>query len=86
MLKERNAMMNIKILGTGCARCDELAELTKKAVREMGIDAIVEKVQDLEKIIGYGVMMTPGLVIDEQVKVAGRMPTLEQIKQWITES
>lgn len=78
--------MNIKILGTGCAKCDKLEELTKSALAELNIDAVVVKVRELDKILAYGVMMTPGLVIDEQVKSSGRIPSLEQIKQWIQES
>ena len=77
--------MNIKILGIGCAKCIKLEELTKKAVIELNIDANVEKVWELDKIMGYGVMMTPGLVINEEVVAAGRIPTIEQIKQWIKE-
>lgn len=78
--------MNIKILGTGCPKCRELEELAKKAVAELSIAANVEKVTDLDKIMAYGVMMTPGLVIDEQVKIAGKIPTVDQIKNWIQES
>jgi small redox-active disulfide protein 2 len=78
--------MNSKILGTGCAQCDKLEELTKRALAELSIDAVVVKVRELDKILAYGVMMTPGLVIDEQVKSSGRIPSLEQIKQWIQET
>jgi len=78
--------LNIKILGTGCPKCRELEELAKKAVAELSIAANVEKVTDLDKIMAYGVMMTPGLVIDEQVKIAGKIPTVDQIKNWIQES
>jgi small redox-active disulfide protein 2 len=78
--------MNIKILGTGCAKCDKLEELAKKAVAELNINAGVEKVKELDKIIEYGVMMTPGLVINEQVKISGKIPSLEQIKIWIQET
>jgi len=78
--------MNIKILGTGCAKCIKLEELAKKAVAELNVDANVEKVKDLDKIMDYGVMMTPGLVIDKQVKVAGKIPSVDQIKTWIQEA
>ena len=78
--------MKIKILGTGCAKCTKLEELAKKAVAELNIDAEVEKVKDLDKIMAYGVMMTPGLVIEEQVKAAGKIPTIDQIKKWIQEA
>jgi len=78
--------MNIKILGTGCAKCTKLEELAKKAVIELNVDAEVEKVKDLDKIMDYGVMMTPGLVINEQVKIAGKIPSIDQIKTWIQET
>lgn len=78
--------MNIKILGTGCAKCIKLEELAKKAVAELNSDAVVEKVTNLDDIMSYGVMMTPGLVIDEQLKIAGKIPSVEQIKTWIQES
>lgn len=78
--------MNIKILGTGCPKCFKLEELAKKAVAELNADADVEKVTDLDKIMNYGVMMTPGLVINEQVKIAGKIPSVEQIKTWIEET
>jgi len=77
--------MNIKILGTGCAKCNKLEELAKKAVAELNVEAVVEKVKELDKIMDYGVMMTPGLVINEQVKIAGKIPSIEQIKTWIQE-
>ncbi len=78
--------MNIKILGTGCAKCDKLEELAKKAVAELSVDAEIEKVKVLDKIMEYGVLMTPGLVIDEQVKAAGKIPSIDQIKTWIQEA
>lgn len=78
--------MNIKILGTGCPKCIKLEELAKKAVAELNVDVDIEKVKDLDKIMKYGVMMTPGLVINEQVKIAGKIPSIDQIKAWIQES
>ena len=78
--------MNIKILGIGCAKCNKLEELTKKAITELNVDADIEKVKNLDKIMDYGVMLTPGLVIDEQVKVAGKIPSIDQIKAWIQEA
>ncbi len=78
--------MTIKILGTGCAKCAKLEELAKQAVAELKLDATVEKVTGLNDIMNYGVMMTPGLVIDEQVKSAGKLPTVSQIKTWIQEA
>ncbi|MRR16600.1 MAG: thioredoxin family protein [Deltaproteobacteria bacterium] len=75
--------MKIEILGTGCAKCHKLDELVRAAVRETGVDAEVSKVEDIKKIMGCGVMMTPALVIDGKVKVAGRVPSAEDIKQMI---
>lgn len=82
-LKEEN-IMNIKILGMGCAKCKALEENTKAALQELGIEGEVEKVQDLNKIIEY-VMITPALVINEEVKVAGRVATKDEIKKYIEE-
>jgi len=76
--------MNIKILGTGCAKCKALEENTKAALKELGIEAEVEKVQDLNKITEY-VMITPALVINEEVKVAGKVATKDEIKKYIEE-
>ena len=77
--------MNIKILGTGCAKCNTLEELAKKAVAELSLDAEIEKITDLENIMKYGVMMTPGLVINDQLKASGKIPSINQIKTWIHE-
>ncbi|ABY92614.1 thioredoxin family protein [Thermoanaerobacter sp. X514] len=76
--------MDIKILGMGCAKCKALEENTKATLQELGIEAEVEKVQDLNKIIEY-VMITPALVINEEVKVAGRVATKDEIKKYIEE-
>ena len=78
--------VHIKILGTGCTKCDKLEQLARDAVCELNADAQVEKVKDLNKIMDYGVMMTPGLVINGQVKSSGKLPSLDQIKGWIQES
>ncbi|MBN1349314.1 TM0996/MTH895 family glutaredoxin-like protein [candidate division KSB1 bacterium] len=78
--------MNIKILGAGCARCNKLAKLAQKAVAQLEINADVVKVSDLDKIMSYGVVMTPALVINEQVMIAGRIPSIEQLIAWIKES
>lgn len=78
--------MNIKILGSGCAKCAKLEALTKQALGELNQSANVEKIADLNRIVGYGVMMTPGLVIDEKVKTSGKIPSIEQIKTWIMEA
>jgi small redox-active disulfide protein 2 len=75
--------MKLEILGTGCAKCRKLEELTKEAVKDMGIEADIVKVQDIKAIMSYGVMMTPALVVDGEVKVAGKIPSLNEIKKWI---
>lgn len=75
--------MIIKILGKGCAKCNQLEELTRDAVQELGIDAIFEHVRDMDAIMAYPVMTTPALVVDEEVKVAGRMPAKDEIKAWL---
>jgi len=75
--------MIIKILGTGCRKCNKLEENTKKAVEELGIDASIEKVEDFKKIVEYGVMSTPALVVDEEVKVTGKVPKVEEIKKYL---
>lgn len=78
--------MIIKILGTGCTKCKNLEENAKKAVELAGITATVEKVTELQKIMEYGVMMTPGLAINEMVKSVGKVLSPEQIKKIILES
>jgi small redox-active disulfide protein 2 len=75
--------MLIQVLGTGCAKCKTLHEHVKKAVQETGIEAKIEKVEDIVKIMAFEILMTPGLVIDGQVKVAGRLPNVEEIKKLI---
>ncbi len=75
--------MIIQVLGPGCSRCKTLYETVNKAVQETKVDALVEKVQDIQKIMSYDLLMTPGLVIDGYVKVAGRVPTLEEVKKLI---
>lgn len=73
--------MIIKVLGSGCASCKKLEENTKKAVEELGIDATIEKVTDFKDIMAYGVMKTPALVVDENVKIMGRVPSPDEIKK-----
>lgn len=76
--------MKIEILGTGCAKCQKLEVLVNDVVKTSGVQAEITKVKDIKQIMTYGVMTTPGLVVDGEVKVAGKMPTAEQIKGWIT--
>lgn len=75
--------MNIKILGGGCANCEKLTENTKTALAELGKEATIEKVEDFGKIMSYGVMKTPALVIDEEVKISGRVASVEDIKKYL---
>ena len=76
-------MMNIKVLGTGCAKCKKVEEVVKKAVEEMGIEARIEKVEEISKIMEYGVMKTPAVVVNEDVKIVGKVPTIEEIKKFL---
>jgi len=73
--------MDIKILGSGCANCVNLEKATRKAVAELGMDATFEKVTDYADIASYDIMRTPGLVVDEQVILSGRVPTSAQVKE-----
>ena len=75
--------MKIEILGVGCPKCRKLYENACQAIRETGIAADITKVTGLKQIGNYGVMITPALVIDGQVKSAGKIPTAEEIKSWI---
>ncbi|MBC7343685.1 MAG: TM0996/MTH895 family glutaredoxin-like protein [Clostridia bacterium] len=77
--------MEIKVLGPGCARCKAMEQNVINALAEMSVGADVEKVTDINSIADYGVMMTPGLVINGKVKVFGRVPDKEEIKKWIQE-
>ncbi len=77
--------MKIEILGTGCPKCKKLNELTEEVINELSVPAEIIKVTDINKIINYGVMITPALVIDENVKVAGKIPSKEEIAKWIEE-
>ncbi|MGB9373487.1 MAG: thioredoxin family protein [Jiangellales bacterium] len=71
--------MNVKILGPGCKNCQNLETRTREALDQLGLDADVEKVTDYAAIAGYGVMKTPGLVVDDAVVVSGRVPAVDEI-------
>ncbi|AKB24098.1 Thiol-disulfide isomerase and thioredoxins [Methanosarcina sp. MTP4] len=77
--------MKIEILGTGCTKCKKTKETVEKVLKETGVEAEVVKVEDFETILNYGVMVTPALVIDGDVKLAGKVPSPEEIRKWITE-
>ncbi len=76
-------MKKLQILGTGCTRCANLATATEQAAHVLGLEYQMEKVTDLKQIMSFGVMMTPALVVDGKVKVAGRVPSLEELKKLI---
>jgi small redox-active disulfide protein 2 len=77
-------MKKIQILGTGCAKCKKLTEHAEKAAQELGIDYEIEKVTDIMEIASFGVMMTPGLVIDGKVKTTGKITSAEEIKKLLS--
>jgi small redox-active disulfide protein 2 len=73
--------MQILVIGPGCSRCKTLAQLTEQAVKELGVSAEINKVTDLKQIMALGVMMTPALAVNGNLKLAGRVPTLDEIKK-----
>lgn len=75
--------MKIEVLGAGCPKCKMTAANAEKAVKKLNVDAEIVKVEKLEDIMNYGVMMTPALAIDGDVKVSGKIPSPEQIAEWI---
>lgn len=72
--------MKIKIMGTGCMKCKRLAKNVEKAVAELGVSADIEKVEDITAIMDSGVMLTPGLIVDDELKVSGRVADVKEIK------
>ena len=75
--------MRVEVLGSGCKKCHTLAEQTHKALGELGLPAEFEYVTDIKRIMGYGVLSTPALVIDGKVKCAGRLPGAAELKHWL---
>lgn len=75
--------MKIQILGPGCAKCTKLMDTATTAAKELGIDYEVEKISDINKIMAFGVMMTPGLVVNGEVKSVGKVPSLEEMKKML---
>jgi small redox-active disulfide protein 2 len=75
--------MDIKVLGTGCAKCNSLEKSVKSALEELNLPSAVEKIDDIQKIISYGIMMTPALVIDGKVVVKGNVPSVKELKEII---
>ena len=76
-------MKKLQILGTGCPKCQKLAETAEAAAQELGIEYEVEKVTKIDKIMEFGVMITPALVVDGEVKVSGKVPSLQEAKEMI---
>ena len=77
--------MEIKVLGTGCPKCKTLEKTTREVVDELGITASVTKEEDIMKIMAYGILNTPGLVVDEKVVISGRLPSKKEITELLTQ-
>lgn len=78
------SMKKLQILGPGCPKCKMLAEVTEQVAKSLGLEYEIEKVEDITAIMAFGVMMTPVLVVDGEVKVAGRIPSIDEIKEMIS--
>ncbi len=79
-------MKLIQVLGPGCAKCTEAARIAAEAVAESGVEAKVEKVEDIQKIMEFGVFSTPAVVVDGKVKVVGRVPSKKDVAAWLAEA
>lgn len=75
--------MKIQVLGTGCPKCKQLAENAETAAKELGVDYELLKVTDINDIMAFGIMMTPGLAVDGEVKSSGKVASPEEIKEWL---
>jgi small redox-active disulfide protein 2 len=78
--------MDIKVLGTGCSRCKSLEAVTRQAVEELNLEAVIGKVEDIQKIMEYGVLRTPGLVINGKVVLTGQVPNVTELKKILTQN
>lgn len=76
-------MINFKILGTGCTKCKKTEEVVRQVVKELDIEATIEKIEDIQKIMEYDVLSTPVLVVNEVIKIKGRVPTIQEIKSFL---
>lgn len=76
-------MKKIEILGPGCPKCTKLYQVTKEAVKSLGLECELEKVTDIRQITAFGIMMTPALVVDGQVKISGKVPSKEDIMKML---
>ena len=79
-------MKKLHVLGSGCAKCNHLMEVTTKASEELALDCEIEKVTDFMRFADFGVMITPALVVDGEVKISGRVPPIEEMKKLLSES
>ena len=79
-------MKKLHVLGSGCAKCNHLMEVTTKASEELALDCKIEKVTDFLRFADFGVMVTPALVVDGEVKVSGRVPPIEEMKKLLSEA
>ena len=79
----RGDYMKITVYGPGCANCQNLEKNTKQAVKEIGLDAEITQIQEIDQILEAGIIATPGLAIDGEIKSMGRVPSVEEIKKWI---
>lgn len=79
-------MLNIKVLGSGCTNCQNLEKLCKEVTTENNIDAVIEKVTDYKDIMSYGIMSTPGLVINGKVVLSGKLPTKSSLTHWLMDA
>jgi len=77
-------MKNIKVLGTGCANCKATLKLIDNAAKKNGVDIELEKIEEMSEIVGYGVMSTPGVVLDGKVVHAGGVPSIDKVNEWLS--
>jgi small redox-active disulfide protein 2 len=78
-------MLTIKVLGPGCANCERMEQLVRKIVDDLAVEAHIEKISDMQQILEYGVVNTPGLVVGDEVVVSGRVPTEAEMAVWIVD-
>ncbi len=79
-------MLNIKVVGSGCPNCQRLEQLCRQVISEANIDAEIEKITDFNEFAALGIMMTPGLLINDQIMSNGRIPSKDQLGQWIVQA
>lgn len=78
-------MLEIKVLGPGCANCERMEQIARKIVDDLGVDARIDKIIDMNQIVEYGVMATPGLIVNDELVVSGRVPTEAEMAVWIVD-